>query len=56
MALSHLDWPAQDPRWHWVLIQPIRDAGEDSSKNEGHFRSLEVLLKHGVDANVHRSP
>ena len=54
MALSHLDWQPNDPRWHWVLIQPIRDAGEDSSQNEGHFRSLEVLLKHGVDANVHR--
>jgi ankyrin repeat protein len=54
MALSHLDWPPNDPRWHWVLIQPIRDAGEDSAQNEGHFRSLEVLLKHGVDANVHR--
>jgi len=54
MALSHLDWPSDDPRWHWVLIQPIRDAGGDSAHNEGHFRSLEVLLKHGVDANVHR--
>jgi ankyrin repeat protein len=54
MALSHLDWQPNDPRWHWVLIQPIRDAGEDSAQNEGHFRSLEVLLKHGVDANVHR--
>jgi ankyrin repeat protein len=54
MALPHLDWPAQDPRWHWVLIQPIRGAGEDSSQNEGHFRSLEVLLLHGVDANVGR--
>ena len=54
MALPHLDWPATDPRWHWILIQPIRDAGEDSAQNEGHFRSLEVLLRHGVDANVHR--
>jgi hypothetical protein len=33
MALPHLAWPAQDPRWHWVLIQPIRGAGEDSSQN-----------------------
>jgi len=54
MAVSHLDWPPKDPRWHWVLIQPIRDAREDPTQNEGHFRSLEVLLKHGVDANVHR--
>jgi ankyrin repeat protein len=54
MALPHLDWLPQDPRWHWILIQPIRGAGEDSAQNEGHFRSLEVLLRHGVDANVGR--
>ncbi|HET6216840.1 MAG TPA: ankyrin repeat domain-containing protein [Acidobacteriaceae bacterium] len=54
MAISHLDWRPKDARWHWVLIQPIRDAGGNSAQNDGHFRSLEVLLKHGVDANVHR--
>jgi ankyrin repeat protein len=54
MALPHLPWQPQDPRWHWVLIQPIRDTGGDSSLNGGYFRSLEVLLQHGVDANVHR--
>jgi hypothetical protein len=53
-ALSYLDWPPTDHRWHWVLIQPIRGAGDDSAQNEGHFRSLEVLLRHGVDANVER--
>jgi ankyrin repeat protein len=54
LALSHLDWPAQDRRWHWVLIQPIRGAGADSSQNDGHFRSMETLLRHGVDPNVSR--
>jgi ankyrin repeat protein len=54
MALSHLHWQPEDPRWHWVLIQPIRDAGGDSSQNEGYFRSLDVLLEHRVDVNVHR--
>jgi ankyrin repeat protein len=54
LALSHLDWPAQDPRWHWVLIQPIRGAGADSSQNGGHLRSMETLLRHGVDPNVSR--
>jgi ankyrin repeat protein len=54
MALAHLDWPATDPRWHWILIQPMRGAGDDSTQNEGHFRSLEVLLRHGVDANIAR--
>src|SRR5262249_1086685 len=22
LALPYLSWPASDPRWHWVLIQP----------------------------------
>lgn len=52
MAIPHLHWPAQDPRWHWVLIQPMRGAGEDPSQNEGHFQCLEVLLGHGIDANI----
>jgi hypothetical protein len=54
VALRHLDWPAKDRRWHWVLIQPIRGAGGDSSQNEGHFSSMEVLLRHGVDPNISR--
>jgi ankyrin repeat protein len=54
MAVPRLAWPARDPRWHWVLIQPIRGAGADSSKNDGHFRSMAALLRHGVDPNVSR--
>ncbi|MGA2115858.1 MAG: ankyrin repeat domain-containing protein [Bryobacteraceae bacterium] len=54
LALGHLHWPAQDPRWHWVLIQPIRGAGSDPAANEGRFRSMATLLRHGVDANVSR--
>ena len=54
MALPHINWPSQDPRWHWVLIQPIRGAGDNSPENDGHFRSMEVLLQHGVDPNASR--
>jgi ankyrin repeat protein len=54
LALPHLNWLPQDPRWNWVLIQPIRGAGGNSSENEGHFRSMAALLRHGVDANVSR--
>lgn len=54
LALAHLNWPANDPRWHWVLIQPVRGAGGSSSENEGHFRSMESILRHGVDPNVSR--
>jgi ankyrin repeat protein len=54
LALPRLNWPLNDPKWHWVLIQPIRGAGGEASDNEGHFASLKVLLRHGVDANVSR--
>lgn len=54
LALQRLNWPGSDPRWHWVLIQPIRGAGGDSTGNKGHFRCMEALLKHGVDPNVSR--
>jgi ankyrin repeat protein len=54
LALSHLDWPAGDSRWHWVLIQPIRGARANALENDGHFRSMAALLQHGIDANVTR--
>ena len=54
LALPHLPWPPRDDRWHWILIQPVRGAGADSSQNEGHFRSMELLLRHGVDPNISR--
>jgi ankyrin repeat protein len=54
LALPHIGWALDDPRWHWVLIQPIRGAGGDSAANEGHFRSMAALLDHGVDPNISR--
>lgn len=52
LALPHLNWAPGDPRWHWVLIQPIR--GANASGNEGHFRSMAALLRHGIDPIVSR--
>jgi ankyrin repeat protein len=54
LAVAHLNWSRNDPRWHWVLIQPIRGAGGSSPQNEGHFSSMAALLSHGVDPNVSR--
>lgn len=54
LALPYLKWALDDPRWHWVLIQPVRGAGSDTAKNEGHFRSMATLLQHGIDTNVRR--
>jgi ankyrin repeat protein len=54
LSLPHLNWPRNDPRWHWILIQPIRGAGGNPSLNEGHFRSMAALLRHGVDPDVSR--
>ncbi len=54
LALGCLRWARDDQRWHWVMIQPIRGAGGDAADNEGFFESMAVLLRHGVDPNVHR--
>ncbi|MGA8594069.1 MAG: ankyrin repeat domain-containing protein [Bryobacteraceae bacterium] len=54
MALKRLKWQPDDPKWHWILIQPIRGAGGDGSNNEGHFASMAALLRHGIDVNVTR--
>lgn len=52
LALPHVKWPLDDPRWHWVLMQPPRGAEGDDADNEGHFNSMTVLLQHGIDANI----
>jgi ankyrin repeat protein len=54
LALSHIKWASSDPQWHWVIIQPIRGASGDSTANAGHFRCMDLLLRHGVDPNVTR--
>ena len=54
LALPHMTLPKDDPRWHWVLMQPPRGASGDIAQNEGHFRAFELLLKYGVDPNVGR--
>lgn len=54
MAVARLKWDASDARWHWILIQPIRGVGTNHADHEGHFACMEVLLRHGVDANVPR--
>ncbi len=57
LALPHLNWPANDPRWHWILIQPIRGLGDNSGlrpaqATEDRLRCLALLLRHGIDVNV----
>jgi hypothetical protein len=53
MALARLRWAADDARWHWILIQPIRSVG-DRAEEEDYFRCMAALLKHGIDPNVAR--
>jgi ankyrin repeat protein len=53
MALPRLNWAANDQRWHWILIQPIRSVG-DRSDDEDFITCMAALLKHGIDPNVPR--
>jgi ankyrin repeat protein len=59
LALSRLGWPAQDPRWHWILIQPIRGLGDNSglrraATTEDRMACMAALLRHGIDVNASR--
>jgi len=53
LALPRLNWAANDPRWNWVLIQPIRSVG-DRPDDEDFFMCMAALLKRGIDPNVPR--
>jgi ankyrin repeat protein len=54
LALQKIDWPQDDDRWHWVIIQPVRGATADHASRDGHFACMRLLLKRGVDASVSR--
>jgi len=53
LALPRLNWTATDPRWHWILIQPIRSVG-DRADDEDFFRCMAALLKRGIDPTLLR--
>lgn len=53
LALPRLQWPRDDPRWNWILIQPPRSAGDDGIE-EPYFTCMELLLAHGIDPNAGR--
>ena len=53
LALPRLEWAADDPRWHWILIQPIRSVG-DREDDGDFFGCMALLLGHGIDPNVTR--
>jgi Ankyrin repeats (3 copies) len=54
MALAHIQWPLNDRTSHWVLMQPIRGAGGNPAQNEGHFTSLDLILRESINPNVAR--
>jgi ankyrin repeat protein len=54
LTLAQIQWPLNERTSHWVLMQPIRGAGSDPAGNEGHFASLDLILRKGIDPNVMR--
>jgi ankyrin repeat protein len=54
LALRRLNWNRDDPRWHWILIQPIRGVGTNHPDHEGHFQCMALLLQHGIHPSVSR--
>ena len=53
MALPRIAWAADNPRWHRILIQPIRSVG-DGPSHEAYFECMALLLRRGIDPNVAR--
>jgi ankyrin repeat protein len=53
LALPRLAWAADDPRWHWILIQPIRSMG-DRAGDADFYACMAILLNRGIDPNVAR--
>jgi ankyrin repeat protein len=54
LALAHIQWPLNDRTAHWVLMQPIRGARGNPAQNEGHFASLDLILRQSINPNVAR--
>ena len=59
LAVARLTWPPQDPRWHWILIQPFRGLGDNPAlrppaTTEDRLECMAILLRHGIDVNVSR--
>lgn len=52
LALPRLSWDPHDPRWNWILIQPIRGIDPDGEEHEGFFACMSVLLERGIDPNI----
>jgi ankyrin repeat protein len=52
LTLPRLNWAANDPRWDWILIQPIRSLGNNDQNHESLFACMAIMLRHGVDPNV----
>ena len=48
MALDRIDWPRNDPRWHWPLWQAFTSGAGDPQRGLGCFR---ILLQR-ADPNV----
>jgi len=57
MGLRHLNWPLNDSRWHWILIQPVRGLGDDSGlrpseATEKRLQCMALLIRHGIGLNI----
>jgi len=52
LSLPRLNWPPKDPRWNWILIQPIRGIDPGGEDHEGFFECMATLLARGIDPNV----
>jgi ankyrin repeat protein len=49
LALEHLDWPAEDARWHWNLMRPL---GAHAEPDRGRYLECFRLMVGRAGANA----
>jgi len=52
LSPQRLNWPAHDPRWPDILIQPMRGVDDDDRDHEPFIACLAILLRRGIDVNL----
>jgi ankyrin repeat protein len=53
LALPYLaKWPRSHSRWNWMLLQPIRAAGDGPATNDKFLECMALILKQNVDPDV----
>ena len=52
MALEHIDWPRDDPRWFWILWRPLPGHEDLNETEQAESRATFRLILERCDPNL----